>query len=139
MAGDPMGALLKLSKAIDWTNERIGKAVTWLVLAAVLISAGNAIIRKLFNVSSNAYLELQWYLFSAIFLLCAGYTLLRNEHVRIDILTSRLSPRGQNIVDVIGILFFLLPMAVLILWLSWPRSIRMALIAPVKVLAAPAG
>ena len=115
-----MSFLLRLSRLIDWINERVGRSVMWLVLIAVVISAGNALVRKLFNTSSNALLEIQWYLFAAIFMLAAGYTFLRNEHVRIDILTSRLSPRGQNIVDVIGILFFLLPMAVLILWLSWP-------------------
>ncbi len=116
----PVSALLRLSRLIDWINERVGRGVMWLVLIAVVISAGNALVRKLFNTSSNALLEIQWYLFAAIFMLAAGYTFLRNEHVRIDILTSRLSPRGQNIVDVIGILFFLLPMAGLILWLSWP-------------------
>ena len=115
-----MSSLLRLSRLIDWINERVGRSVMWLVLIAVMISAGNALVRKLFNTSSNALLEIQWYLFAAIFMLAAGYTFLRNEHVRIDILTSRLSPRGQNIVDVIGILFFLLPMAGLILWLSWP-------------------
>jgi TRAP-type mannitol/chloroaromatic compound transport system permease small subunit len=115
-----VSSLLRLSRLIDWINERVGRSVMWLVLIAVVISAGNALVRKLFNTSSNALLEIQWYLFAAIFMLAAGYTFLRNEHVRIDILTSRLSPRGQNIVDVIGILFFLLPMAVLILWLSWP-------------------
>ena len=115
-----MSSLLRLSRLIDWINERVGRAVMWLVLVAVVISAGNALVRKLFNTSSNALLEIQWYLFATIFMLAAGYTFLRNEHVRIDILTSRLSPRGQNIVDVIGIVFFLLPMAVLILWLSWP-------------------
>ena len=115
-----MPFLLRISRLIDWINERVGRSVMWLVLIAVLISAGNALVRKLFNTSSNALLEIQWYLFAAIFMLAAGYTFLRNEHVRIDILTSRLSPRGQNIVDVIGILFFLLPMAGLILWLSWP-------------------
>ena len=115
-----MSSLLRLSRLIDWINERVGRSVMWLVLIAVVISAGNALVRKLFNTSSNALLEIQWYLFAAIFMLAAGYTFLRNEHVRIDILTSRLSPRGQNIVDVIGILFFLLPMAGLILWLSWP-------------------
>ena len=115
-----MSFLLRLSRLIDWINERVGRSVMWLVLIAVVISAGNALVRKLFNTSSNALLEIQWYLFAAIFMLAAGYTFLRNEHVRIDILTSRLSPRGQNIVDVIGILFFLLPMAGLILWLSWP-------------------
>ena len=115
-----MSSLLRLSRLIDWINERVGRAVMWLVLVAVVISAGNALVRKLFNTSSNALLEIQWYLFAAIFMLAAGYTFLRNEHVRIDLVTNRLSARGQNIVDVIGILFFLLPMAVLILWLSWP-------------------
>ena len=115
-----MSSLLRLSRLIDWINERVGRSVMWLVLIAVVISAGNALVRKLFNTSSNALLEIQWYLFAAIFMLAAGYTFLRNEHVRIDILTSRLSPRGQNVVDIVGILFFLLPMAGLILWLSWP-------------------
>lgn len=115
-----MSSLLRISRLIDWINERVGRSVMWLVLIAVVISAGNALVRKLFNTSSNALLEIQWYLFAAIFMLAAGYTFLRNEHVRIDVLTSRLSARGQNIIDVIGILFFLLPMAVLILWLSWP-------------------
>jgi len=116
----PVSLLLRIARLIDWINERVGRSVMWLVLIAVVISAGNALARKLFNTSSNALLEIQWYLFAAIFMLAAGYTFLRNEHVRIDILTSRLSPRGQNIVDVIGILFFMLPMAVLILWLSLP-------------------
>ncbi len=116
--------LLKVSRLIDATNERIGRAVIWLVLAAVVISAGNAIVRKLFNYSSNALLELQWYLFSAIFLLCAGYTLLRNEHVRIDVVTGRFSARVQAWIDVFGTLFFLLPMALLFIWLSWPIFVR---------------
>lgn len=115
-----MSLLLRISRLIDWINERVGRSVMWLVLIAVLISAGNALVRKLFNTSSNALLEIQWYLFAAIFMLAAGYTFLRNEHVRIDILTSRLSPRAQNIIDILGILFFLMPMAALILWLSWP-------------------
>ena len=115
-----MPFLLRISRLIDWINERVGRSVMWLVLIAVLISAGNALVRKLFNTSSNALLELQWYLFAAIFMLAAGYTFLRNEHVRIDVLTSRLSPRMQNIVDIVGIILFLMPMAALILWLSWP-------------------
>ena len=115
-----MSFLLRISRLIDWINERVGRSVMWLVLIAVLISAGNALVRKLFNTSSNALLEIQWYLFAAIFMLAAGYTFLRNEHVRIDILTSRLSPRVHNLVDIVGILFFLMPMAALILWLSWP-------------------
>jgi TRAP-type mannitol/chloroaromatic compound transport system permease small subunit len=119
-----MSALLKLSRMIDAANERIGKAVTWLVLVAVLISAGNAIIRKTLNMSSNAYLELQWYLFSAIFLLCAGYTLLRNEHVRIDVATAWMSPRARTWIDIFGTVFFLLPMALVFVYLSWPIFIR---------------
>lgn len=115
-----MKALLALSRAIDALSERIGQCVYWLVLATVLISAANATVRKLFNYSSNSYLEIQWYLFSMIFLLCAGYTLKHNEHVRIDIITSRLSARARTAIDIFGTLFFLLPMASLILWLSWP-------------------
>lgn len=101
-------------------NERIGQTVCWLVLATVLISAGNATVRKLFNYSSNAFLEIQWYLFAMIFLSCAGYTLKHNEHVRIDIITSRFSARVRAGIDIFGTLFFLLPMAGLIMWLSWP-------------------
>jgi TRAP-type mannitol/chloroaromatic compound transport system permease small subunit len=112
--------LLRLSRIIDTLNERVGRYVYWLVLAMVLISAANAIVRKLFNYSSNAFLEAQWYLFSAVFLLCAGYTLLRNEHVRIDVIVGRFSPKVQAWVDILGTLFFLLPMALMLLWLSWP-------------------
>ena len=119
-----MNTLLKVSRLIDAMNAFVGRSVYWLVLVAVLVSAGNAIVRKVFNVSSNAYLELQWYLFSAVFLLCAAYTLQRNEHVRIDVLAGRLSPRGQAWVDVFGTIFFLLPMAGMFLWLSWPYFVR---------------
>ncbi len=119
-----MRILMRLSALIDGLNERVGKTVYWLVLVAVLVSAGNAIIRKVFNMSSNAFLELQWYLFSAVFLLGAGFTLLRNEHVRIDVLAGRLSPRAQAWIDIFGTVFFLLPMALLLLWLSWPIFIR---------------
>ena len=119
-----MPILMRFAALIDALNERVGKTVYWLVLVAVLVSAGNAIVRKLFNMSSNAFLELQWYLFSAIFLFCAGYTLLRNEHVRIDVIAGRLSPRAQAWIDVFGTLFFLLPMALLLMWLSWPIFIR---------------
>ena len=111
---------LALSGAIDALTERIGRFVYWLILVVVLISAANAVVRKAFNYSSNAYLEIQWYLFSAIFLLGAGYTLMRNEHVRIDIISGRLSARTQNWIDVLGIVFFLFPMAIVIGWLSWP-------------------
>ena len=115
-----MNAMLALSRAIDAITERVGRFVYWLVLIVVLISASNAIVRKLFNYSSNAYLEIQWYLFSVIFLFGAGYTLLRNEHVRIDIIAGRLSARAQNWIDVIGIVLFLWPMSFVIMWLSWP-------------------
>ena len=115
-----MNGLLALSRAIDGMTERVGRLVYWLVLIVVLISAANAVVRKLFNYSSNSYLEIQWYLFSVIFLFGAGYTLLRNEHVRIDIIAGRLSARTQNWIDVIGIVFFLFPMSIIIMWLSWP-------------------
>lgn len=119
-----MTLLLRLSSLIDALNERVGKSVYWLVLAMVLISAINAIVRKVFNYSSNAFLEAQWYLFSAVFLLCAGYTLLRNEHVRIDVIAGRLSPRAQAWIDIFGTIFFLFPMALLILRLSWPYFVH---------------
>jgi len=115
-----MQALLRLSKTIDWLNEKVGRTLIWLVLIAVLISAGNAIIRKLFDISSNAWLEVQWYLFSAIFLLCSGYTLLRNEHVRIDVLLHRMPKRKQIGVDIFGMIVFLLPAVLLTAWLAWP-------------------
>jgi TRAP-type mannitol/chloroaromatic compound transport system permease small subunit len=119
-----MRALLTLSRAIDALNERIGHAVYWLVLVAVVISAANAIVRKAFDMSSNAFLEVQWYLFSAIFLLCAGYTLLRNDHIRIDIVAGRFSKKTQTWIDILGTLFFLLPMVALILYESWPWFLR---------------
>ena len=115
-----MNALLKLSRLIDTITESIGQAARWLVLIVVLISAGNAVMRYTINYSSNAFLEIQWYLFGLIFLPCAAYTLLRNEHVRIDLLSSKLSKRGQAWIDVFGIIFFLMPMAIAILMLSWP-------------------
>jgi len=111
---------LRLSRAIDALNERVGHLVYWLILAAVIVSAANASVRYAFDMSSNGWLELQWYLFSAVFLLAAGYTLLHNEHVRIDVILSRLSPRGRAWVDLLGGLFFLLPMAIMIMVLSWP-------------------
>ncbi|HVN34520.1 MAG TPA: TRAP transporter small permease subunit [Casimicrobiaceae bacterium] len=115
-----MNALLALSKLVDRATERIGQWIYWLVLAAVVISAANAVVRKLFNYSSNSFLEIQWYLFSAIFLLLAGYTLKNNEHVRIDIVTGRLSARTRAMIDIFGTIFFLLPMAFIIMRLSWP-------------------
>ena len=113
-----MKLLLKISNLIDGINERVGQSIIWLILIAVLISAANAIIRKLFNYSSNAFLEMQWYLFSGIFLLGAGYTLLHNEHVRIDIILGKFSKRTQTWVDIFGTTFFLLPMSLSVLWLS---------------------
>ena len=115
-----MKLCLGLSRAIDALNEQIGKLTYWLILVAVLISTGNAIVRYAFNRSSNSWLEIQWYLFSFVFLFCAGYTLLHNQHVRIDILTGGLSARAKAWIDILGTVFFLLPMAVTITWLSWP-------------------
>jgi len=115
-----VNALLALSRLIDRMTDRIGHTIYWLVLVAVLISAANATVRKIFNYSSNSFLEIQWYLFSLIFLFLAGYTLKNNEHVRIDIITGRLSAHARAWIDVFGTLFFLLPMAFLIMWLSWP-------------------
>lgn len=119
-----MDALLKISRWIDRLNECVGKGVYWLVLVAVAVSAVNAIVRKVFNYSSNAFLEAQWYLFSAIFLLCAGYTLLKNEHVRIDVVAGRFSRRAQAWIDIFGTVFFLLPMALVFVYLSWPVFVR---------------
>jgi TRAP-type mannitol/chloroaromatic compound transport system permease small subunit len=115
-----VSSLLSLSRLIDRASERIGHTLYWLVLVTVLVSAANAVVRKLFNYSSNAFLEIQWYLFSAVFLLAAGYTLLRQEHVRIDVVAGRLSKRAQTWIDILGTLFFLLPMAILLAWLGWP-------------------
>ncbi|MGB8598937.1 MAG: TRAP transporter small permease subunit, partial [Burkholderiales bacterium] len=115
-----MESLLSFSRIVDRINERIGLFARWLVLLAVFISALNAVVRKVFNTSSNAFLEIQWYLFAGIFLLCAAYTLYKNEHVRIDVISSRFSPRVLAWIDIFGTLFFLLPMAILIMWLSWP-------------------
>jgi len=112
--------LLKLSQLIDWLNERVGKAAFWLVLLMTIFSAGNATVRFIFNYSSNGLLEIQWYLFAAVFILCSPYTLQKNEHVRIDVLAGKLSPRGQAVIDIIGTLFFLLPMVIVVLWLSLP-------------------
>jgi TRAP-type mannitol/chloroaromatic compound transport system permease small subunit len=115
-----VNAFLYLSRFVDSLNERVGKAVIWLILIVVLISAGNAVFRYLFDLSSNAFLEIQWYLFSAVFLLMAGYVLKKNEHIRIDVITGRLSARTQNWVDVFGIIVFLLPMVIITMSLSWP-------------------
>jgi TRAP-type mannitol/chloroaromatic compound transport system permease small subunit len=115
-----MRGLLKLSNAIDWLNALVGKWVIWLILGSTVISALNALVRKIFNTSSNAYLEVQWYLFAGAFLLAAGYTLLQGEHVKIDVVSSRLSKRKQIWIDVIGFTFFLAPMCLVILYFGIP-------------------
>ncbi|MEQ1590966.1 MAG: TRAP transporter small permease subunit [Thiobacillaceae bacterium] len=115
-----MNTLLALAHAIDTLNERVGRITIWLVLVTTLISAGNALARYVLSDSSNAWLEIQWYLFGATFLLSAGYTLKHNGHVRIDILYGRFGKRGQAWVDLLGGLFFLLPLACLMAWLAWP-------------------
>jgi len=115
-----MQALLKLSRAIDWLSAQVGRYVIWLILASTVISAVNAVVRKVFNTSSNAYLEVQWYLFAAAFLLAAGYTLLNGEHVKIDVVYGRLSRRTQNRIDIFGFLVFLLPMCLIALWFAVP-------------------
>jgi TRAP-type mannitol/chloroaromatic compound transport system permease small subunit len=115
-----MTAALALSRAIDRFTEIVGKAVSWLVLAAVLVSAGNAIIRKTFDMSSNAWLELQWYLFGAVFMLAAAYTLRQNEHIRIDIVYGMFSRRKQHWIDLFGHVFFLMPFAILMVFYFVP-------------------
>jgi TRAP-type mannitol/chloroaromatic compound transport system permease small subunit len=114
-----MHGLLKIAGLIDGLNERVGRATIWLVLVVVLISAGNAAMRFAFNISSNAMLEIQWYMFSFIVLFCSGYVLKKNEHIRIDVITSRFSERVHNWIDVFGFLVFLLPLAILTAYLSW--------------------
>ncbi len=115
-----MVLLLGFSRLVDRFNDQIGKLVRWLVLAAVLISAGNAIVRKLFNISSNGLLEIQWYLFAGVFMLGAGYAFLRNVHVRIDFISSKLSKRANTIIDSLGIVIFLIPLCLILIKLSWP-------------------
>jgi TRAP-type mannitol/chloroaromatic compound transport system permease small subunit len=115
-----MLGLLRFSALIDKSNEWIGKSAAWLGLLAVIVCTGNAVARYAFNIGSNAWLELQWYFNSAVFLLIAGYALKLNEHVRIDVLNSRLSARGQAWVDIVGSLFMLLPAVAIIAWYSWP-------------------
>ncbi|HHG90983.1 MAG TPA: TRAP transporter small permease subunit [Devosia sp.] len=119
-----MKVLLAISRAIDAVSAFVGKAAAWLVLVAVLISAGNAVIRKTFDISSNAWLELQWYLYGTVFLLAAAYTLQKNEHVRIDFVSNMLSKRARDWVDLFGYIFFLLPFTILIVYLSFPWFIR---------------
>ncbi|MCU0827016.1 MAG: TRAP transporter small permease subunit [Tabrizicola sp.] len=119
-----MQALLALTRGIDRVNAFIGKGVIWLILLAVLVSAGNAISRKLFDLSSNAWLELQWYLFGAAFMGAAAYTLQQNEHIRIDVFYASRSRRTQHWIDLLGHIFFLLPFTVLMAWLLYPYTIQ---------------
>lgn len=119
-----MQFLLRLSRGIDWISEKVGAIIIWLVLAAVLISATNAVIRKVFNIGSNAWLEAQWYLFAAVFMLGAGYTFLHNAHVRIDFISAKLTPRARNVIDIVGIVAFLTPLCLLLINLSWPLFVN---------------
>jgi TRAP-type mannitol/chloroaromatic compound transport system permease small subunit len=119
-----MQALLKFSAVVDRLNEIVGRLVMWLVLAAVLISAGNAIMRKAFSIGSNAYLEIQWYLFAAVFMLGVGYVMLKNAHVRIDFVSSRLSKRTNALIDAIGIVVFTIPLSIIMVDLGWPLFAR---------------
>lgn len=115
-----MHALLKLSNFVDWLNTLVGRWSIWLILASTVISGVNAVVRKAFNIGSNAYLEVQWYLFAASFLLAAGYTLLQNEHVRIDVVASRFSRRTQVKMELFGFAFMLAPMCLAIIYFAWP-------------------
>ena len=119
-----MQGFLGFSRRIDQVNIWFGKVVAWAILAAVIISAVNAIVRKLFNMSSNSWLEMQWVLFGAVFLICASWTLQANEHIRIDVVSSMLSRRVRNVIDVIGHLFFLIPMTLVMMYYSWPFFFR---------------
>ncbi len=114
-----MQALLALSRRIDRMSGAIGHAVSWLIVAAVFISAGNAIVRKVFDISSNAWLHAQWWLFAMVFLLAAPWTLRDNEHIRIDVVNTHLSQSWKNWIEILGHVFFLLPMAAMLAWTSW--------------------
>ncbi|GKT20465.1 TRAP transporter small permease subunit [Acidovorax sp. SUPP3334] len=119
-----MQALLRFSRGVDWLNTFVGKYVIWLILGSTIISAVNAVVRKAFNASSNAFLEVQWYLFAASFLLAAGYTLLQGEHVRVDVIASKLSKRAQTWIDIFGFVVFLTPMCAAVLWFGTPFFIN---------------
>ena len=119
-----MQFLLRLSRGMDAVSDWIGRVLIWALLTTVIVSAGNAIVRKVFSVGSNAWLEVQWYLFAAVFLLGAGYAFLHNAHVRIDFISGRLSARTRNIIDIIGIVAFLTPLAWILLQLSWPLFVK---------------
>lgn len=115
-----MKKLLRFSRAIDAFNTFIGRWIAWAILAAILVSAVNATVRKVFNTSSNAWLEIQWVLFGAVFLLCSAWALLSNEHIRIDIVNNMLPKRVRDLIDVFGHVFFLIPVTLVLAWLGWP-------------------
>ncbi len=115
-----MQALLALSRGIDWLNEKIGTLANWAVVASCMISAGNAMIRYAFDMSNNGWLEIQWYLFAAVVMLGTSYALRMNDHVRVDILYTMLSPRGQKWLDLMGTIIFLIPVCVVIAYMAWP-------------------
>jgi TRAP-type mannitol/chloroaromatic compound transport system permease small subunit len=119
-----MKFLLKLSGLVDTLSEYVGRTIMWLILMAVLLSAGNAIMRKAFHMGSSAYTEMQWYLYSGVFLLGAGYAFLKKVHVRIDFISSRLSERGRSWIDIVGILVFLAPFCWMIIQMSWPLFVK---------------
>jgi TRAP-type mannitol/chloroaromatic compound transport system permease small subunit len=119
-----MQFLLRLSRGMDAISEWVGRILIWALFTTVIVSAANAIVRKVFSMSSNAWLELQWYLFAAVFLLGAGYTFLHNAHVRIDFLSGRLSAKARNIIDIFGIVAFLAPLAWILMQLSWPLFVN---------------
>ena len=119
-----MRAMLGFSRAVDGLNGFVGRYVIWLILGSTVISGVNAVVRKAFNISSNAYLEVQWYLFAASFLLAAGYTLLQQEHVKIDVIYNKFSKRGQIWIDILGFIFFFTPMCLAILWYGTPFFIQ---------------
>ena len=123
-----MTSLLSISRMIDTISGAIGRWMSWLILMAVIVSTVNAIIRKLFDISSNAWLELQWVLFGAVFLLCSPWTLMSNEHIRIDIVNALLSKGTRNWIDVIGHVLFLMPLTIIMMMVSWPFAIRSLLI-----------
>ena len=119
-----MTLLLKLSQLIDWLTERVGKAAFWLVLIMTIISAGNAVVRFMFNYSSNGLLEIQWYLFASVFMLGSGFAFLKNAHVRIDFISNHLSAKTRNIIDMVGIVVFLFPLCYMLIVISWPLFVN---------------
>ena len=118
--GAAVKPLLAFSRAVDWVNQSLGKICDWMILLACVVSAANAMVRYAYDISSNAWLELQWYMFAVVVMLGASYTLKKNEHVRVDLWYMTLSRRGQIWIDIIGMVLFLIPACLLLAWLSWP-------------------